>query len=146
MKAAKIFKPYDYNFFGIPWGASVSVRPSGSLYLYKPAGSTKRLYNGDTLVEVCTRSGFVAFGQLNRRTGKEKVIYYELLEDGYPIEVSAHHIMSEVIAMRYVVSKPSILDSYPDRRLIAELEKRGYRLDGAHRHQREVFIIKDYYD
>lgn len=142
MKAIKRFAYYDYAYFAPPWGAAVSVMPSGNLYHYKAAGSAKRLPNGETLIEVYTRSGFVAFGQLNRRTGKEKIKYYEVLEDGRPIEVTAYYIMTQTLAIRYQESKPSFLDLVPDRRLIIALEKRGYRLTAAHRHQSKLPIIE----
>lgn len=143
MKLRKMFKPYDYNFYDVPWGASVTLTPKGTVYRYKPAGLTIMLATGQTLIEVCTRSGFVAFGQLNKRTGREKVQYYEVLEDGRPVEVTEHYIKSEVLSTRYRVSKGTFLDGVPDRTLVFELEKRGYKIQAAFRHQIKTFTIED---
>lgn len=143
MKVAKLFKPYDFNFYGEPWGASVGLTRKGTLVYFRPASTVNRLATGETIIEVYTRLGFVAFGQKNLRTGREKIKYYEVLDSGKPIEVSSFYITQEILGMRRHASLESILDGFSDRRLVVELEKRGFRITALNRHQPKIFTIED---
>lgn len=142
MIIVKNFPRYDPNFFGPPWGCAVTLRNEmgreGELMLAKSRGKLAVDRHGNIQVTVTTSQRFVAFGQMNLRTGVESQIFYELAELHWPVEVSEEHVRFSLVVYEWRRLKKDWFKGMENHILIDELEARGFTVRANKHKMKEI--------
>lgn len=131
-KIIRTFPPHDRQRYGEWYCCPVDVEESGEVYLKKMRCLTKSRRNqhtGETtLVSTLTHLPFVAYGRLDKLTGKHEVEYYRIMPEGTLLRVEQEEVnkaMEYLNGMAVLATKET--RGYSDLVMRILMKRRGYK-------------------